>query len=84
MGVISGSELEAWMASRPDSVKALAAEFPLHMALYMPASGTMGYVIGWREDDHIMVSPFRLDKDYDEAVRLAHYVKAPCYRGEEL
>ena len=64
-----------WMQTRPDCIKQLAREFPLHTKL------SEGYVIGWHEDDMLIVSPITLDDDYDIALRQSRHVCAKHFRN---
>lgn len=55
--------IQEWIASRPPSVRALAAEFPLGSVI-----DETDYVIGWTENDMILVSPIWLGYDYEAAM----------------
>jgi len=69
-----------WMETRPDCIKALAREFPLHTPVWIAALRKTWYVIGWKEDDALIVSPLTLAEDYDTAMTLKQYVCADHYR----
>lgn len=68
-----------WLAARPESVQKLAREFPLHAPVAL--EGKNLWVIGWNESDMLILSPIRLDEDYDEAERQRVYLCADHLRS---
>lgn len=67
-----------WLAARPESVKELAAEYP--MGTVVAFDGRELYVIGWTEDDHCIVSPIWVEDDADASFEAKDYVCAHCIR----
>lgn len=49
------ADFEAWLAARPESVQKLAKEFPRGHEIKLDDDVTL-YVIGWTEDDWLVVS----------------------------
>lgn len=72
--------LEAWIASRPECVRQLAARFPPGDRIEGP-SGTIYYIIGYTEDDMLIVSPVKPWEDYDAALANKHYICAKHLEG---
>jgi hypothetical protein len=58
--------LAAWIATRPECVQKLAAEFPPGKQLYL--FGEIVFVLGWNEADQVIVSTTNPNEDYDRAV----------------
>jgi len=75
----SYDSMEAWLASRPECVQKLAAEFP-HGTQVTDASGTVFYLLGYTEDDRLIVSPISPFDDYDRAMEERTYVCAEHLR----
>jgi hypothetical protein len=73
--------MEAWIASRPESVRKLAAEFPIESRLDTP-DGPM-WIIGYTEDDFLIISPINPFDDYDGAHEQKRYVCAHHYRSHQ-
>ena len=72
--------LAKWVASRPESVRKLAREFPLGMQI--KKDGKLLVVIGWTESDLVILAELKKwQKDYDEAVKERQYAHAECMRG---
>lgn len=71
-----------WLQTRPECVRQLAIEFPLHTEITSVShrSEPRLYVIGWTENDMLIVSPLRLDEDYATAMLFKAYVHADCAR----
>jgi len=67
-----------WLATRPEAVRKLAAEFPLHTPILI--GGRTSFIIGWNENDMLIVSQLRLDQDYELALASARYVCATPFR----
>lgn len=64
--------MDEWIASRPEPVRKLAAEFP--------PGARVGpdklYVIGYTEDGMLIVSPYDPHEGYDRAVEARLYMCA--------
>ncbi|MBO0710763.1 MAG: hypothetical protein J2P47_05725 [Acetobacteraceae bacterium] len=69
---------DAWWAGLPDCVKALSKEFPLDTPVLL--NGKNWYVIGWSEDDMLVISPMTLAENYDGAWAARQRVCAEHYR----
>lgn len=67
--------LAEWIATRPDCVQKLAAEFPIGTKI----DGV--YVIGWTENDMIVASPVHPRDDYNEALRRRVHICAAHLRN---
>lgn len=72
-------EYKAWLAKRPPSIQALAAEFP-HGSVFHDVSGDKLYLIGYNEGDVLIVSTFDPFENYAGALAAARYVHAQCMR----
>jgi hypothetical protein len=57
---------EAWIASRPPVVRDLARRFPAGSAVMI--RGKQFYIIGYTDDDMLLVSETDPFQDYDKAV----------------
>ena len=68
-----------WLATRPQSVRDLAAEFPLLTSVQMP-DGKQMLVIGWTEGDSLIISPVDPRTDYDGAYSARTYLCAAHLR----
>lgn len=66
--------LAEWIASRPESVQKLAAEFPLGTAFEV--KGRILYLVGYNEDDSLIVSRFNPATDYEAANENREYLCA--------
>lgn len=73
-------EYERWLKTRPECVQALAAEFPPMMGVAGP-DGEVLMVIGWTEDDKLIVSPINPGEDYEGSRAARKYVCAAHLRG---
>lgn len=71
---------EEWLASRPPSVQALVAEFPLGTAL--EHEGGMLYLLGYTEGDMLIFSPINPSDNYDAANANKVYICANHLRPE--
>lgn len=55
----------AWIASRPESIRRLAAEFPLGASFAI--GDRVLYLVGYNEDDSLLVSRYNPATDYESA-----------------
>lgn len=60
------SDLDDWLASRPDCVRQLAAEFPIGTEVHV--GDVVLHVIGYTEADQVIVSPVWAADDYEESL----------------
>lgn len=74
--------MKSWLESRPAPVRALAAEFPFGTVLSLP-DGSPLYVLGYTEDDKLIVSLLSPWDDYDAAVEAQERVCARHFRRAE-
>lgn len=58
--------LDAWLQTRPECIRQLAARFPAGSRLSF--EGAWWWVIGWNEDDMVLMTPLDPSEDYDAAV----------------
>lgn len=58
-------KLDEWLATRPKSVRALAAEFPI--GTRVSVGDEKWFVIGYTETDMLIVSPVDIQVNYDAA-----------------
>lgn len=70
--------LERWLATRPESVRKLAAEFPLGTTFLI--KGERFYLLGYNENDMIIISKINPHEEYDEALANKEYVCAEHVR----
>lgn len=68
-------EFEAWYASRPAAVQALVRKFPAG-ATVVRLEGVDHFVLGYTEDDKLIVSQVDPTSDYDRAMAEKVYVCA--------
>ncbi len=71
--------LKEWLESRPEKVQKLAAEFPLGTVIRTPA-GVDLYLLGYTENDGLVMSAIDPSKDFDGAVASKVFVHAECAR----
>ena len=72
--------LKAWIASRPECVRKLALEFPIGTTVEV--EGRDLYLIGWTEDDMLILSPLTFfENDYDEVLAAKQYLCAAHVRS---
>jgi hypothetical protein len=71
---------EDWLATRPPKVRALAQEFPVGLVLE-DEDGCQLHVIGYTEQDHLIVSPVSPDLDYHAALASRCYLCAAHVRA---
>ena len=58
--------LEEWLLTRPPCVQELAKEFPVGTVVDGGPAGRL-YLMGWTEDDMLILSPIDPHERYDEA-----------------
>lgn len=68
-----------WLKTLPESVRKLAAEFPLGMLLEGP-NGEAWHLIGYTEDDMLIITPVNPGEDYDAAKEQRQRACASHYR----
>ncbi len=73
-----GPSLGDWLKTRPTSVQALAAEFPLGSMVEGP-DGPL-HLIGYTESDMLIVSPVDPGEHYEHSLLERRYVCAAHYR----
>ncbi len=78
----SDFELEKWLADRPESVKALAREFPPGTVFIGVPNNTRVYVLGYTENDVVICSRVNPAEDYAAATKKDNrlYMHADCIR----
>lgn len=74
---------EAWLATRPECVQRLAAEFPLNTVVDMP-DGKRLYLCGYTEDDRLILSEIDPAVDYDAALAQRTYLCAEHLRAPSV
>lgn len=70
---------DAWLASRPECVRKLAAEFPINSRFMV--EGILFHLLGYTEGDTLIVSPIDPLDFYDEAMAAKVYMCAEHFRG---
>lgn len=70
--------LREWLRTRPESVQKLAAEFPINTALTI--KGEKLHVIGYTEDDKLILSKTSLRDNYERAMKTKRYCCASHVR----
>lgn len=75
----SSPEFEEWVASRPPSVQALMAEFA--MGSHYIIDGELHHLIGFTEDDKLILSTVDPAEDYDGALDARVYLCAEHVRA---
>lgn len=70
--------VKAWLASRPESVQKLAAEFPGGTVIMF--DGVSHHILGYTEDDTLILSPVNPGVDYDSAMSNRVYLCAQHLR----
>ncbi len=68
-----------WLATRPECVQKLAAEFPMGDVFCL--GGRILYLLGWNESDMLIVSAIDPAVDYDRANESREYLCAKHCRG---
>ena len=69
---------EAWLLTRPECVQRLAREFP-PMSVFS-IDDEKHWLIGWTEDDQLIVSPVNPQSDYDGSRHAKKLVCAEHFR----
>ena len=77
----SYDSMQAWIASRPECVQKLAQEFPLG-TLITDENETRYFLIGYTEDDRLIISPVDPHEDYDRARDERSYICAEHLRAQ--
>jgi hypothetical protein len=73
------NELEEWINSRPESIKALYKRFPVGTRLEI--DGKLIFVVGYQETDRepgLLVSEIDPVAEYDKAIDARFFVCADC------
>jgi hypothetical protein len=68
-----------WLKTRPECVQKLAEEFPLGSKI--DVAGIVHYLIGYTEDDRLVISPIDPSEDYDASYELREHLCADHLRG---
>lgn len=75
--------LELWMASRPESVRKLAADFSLGDTLDFGNGDDQWWIIGYTEDDMLVIAPMDpRTANYAEMMDARQHVCAEHFRKE--
>jgi hypothetical protein len=72
--------LDEWLETEPECIQNLAKEFPIMTRLYDSEARQILYVIGYTEDDKLIVSKYAIDIDYDRALKHKFHVCAEHWR----
>ncbi len=72
------TEKDEWLASRPESVQKLIAEFPLGSVFNV--KDTTLYLLGYTENDMLIVSEVNPSVDYEGANENKKYLCAGHFR----
>jgi hypothetical protein len=67
--------MEKWIASRPPSVQALARRFPVGEVVQI-SDDPVRYILGYTENEMLIVSQTDPRVDYDKAVATKEYLCA--------
>lgn len=70
---------EAWLATRPECVRKLAAEFPLGTEIEI--NGVPHWLLGYTENDMLIISPINPGEDYDGACQAREWICAGHVRA---
>lgn len=70
--------IEEWLSTRPQCVQRLAREFPLGSTFVI--DDAFYYLVGYTEDDTLIITHINPDDHYDEAVKNRKYVCADHFR----
>jgi hypothetical protein len=68
------TEFDRWLASRPESVQRLAAKFPIGTRVIL--DNQVHWLLGYTEDDKLIISPVDPNEDYDRSKRVRTYICA--------
>ena len=63
-----------WLKSKPRVIRQLANRFPINSQVVL--DGVMHYLLGYTEDEMLIVSPVLPSQDYDGAIEQRKYVCA--------
>lgn len=72
--------MDEWLKTRPECVQKLAAEFPVGDTVEIDGEPDH-FVIGYTEDDKLIVTPIWPGDDYEAAMEARAYVCAHHYRS---
>lgn len=64
---------KAWIASLPDNVQRLIGAFPLNSVFMI--EGEKYYLLGYTEDELVIVTPVSPANDYDAAVEKRRFIR---------
>lgn len=76
----SYDSLRAWLASRPECVQKLAAQFSFDAEYII--DGTSYYLLGYTEQDKLILSPIDPNQNYDAAMSNKIYVCAAHFEKQ--
>lgn len=68
-----------WLKTRPECVQKLAAEFPIGSVFQVDGKPPL-YLLGWTEEDTIIVSEIDPCEDYEAAHEAKQYLCASHFR----
>ena len=74
-----GDAFEEWLATRPEFIQKLAAEFPLGSMFEL--DGATMFLVGYGEPDHLLISHINPSVDYDGALESRVVLCASHCRG---
>lgn len=80
MGAEPSGPYAEWLATRPECVQKLAAEFPLGMPIVV--DGVEHWVIGYNESDMLLISPLNPADDFEGSKAAKAYLCAAHLRGQ--
>lgn len=72
---MAADPLEEWIKSRPASVQALARKFPIGAVIKIDGD-VDHYILGYNENDMIIITPIWPGDDYDAALAAKQYICA--------
>lgn len=71
-----------WIATRPECVQKLAAEFPPGTKIIFEGDGTIAFIIGYNEDDSLIITKVDPSRDYQKALEARRYICAEHLRKD--
>ena len=71
-----------WLATRPECVQKLAVEFPPNTVVGQPSGNH--WVIGWTEDDKLIISGINPNENYEGAMANKKYLCASHLRDGSI
>lgn len=74
-------DMLAWLKTKPESIQKLAAEFPIGCVLFHPKTNARIYLVGYNEQDMLIVSDLDPIRDWEAAQATKYYVCAAHFRG---